>query len=202
MYLSGYENMRLMKAADYNYLLDDFNRHNVDIENDTIEYEYIEKDGRIVRLNGKLSNILDNIPEVINNYYQGIIANNDENRFSIIKYSKGIQNLNYKKRENENSNESDQIETLPYEDLDKNPIEEIEDNLYLDYGAKKLKELNRKFMIDYQVNVITLMKAVLRGIPGTLNDFKYLMSKPGTDELRELLMDLQGNDLQNLMKRL
>ena len=202
MFLSGYDNMRLIKAADYNYLLDDFNRHNVDIEHDTIEYEYLEKDGRIVRLKGKLSNILDNVPEVINNYYQGIIANNDENRFSIIKYSKGIQNLNYKKREIENSNESDQIETLTYEDLDKNPIEEIEDNLYLDYGAKKLKELNRKFMIDFQVNVITLMKAVLKGIPGTLNDFKELMNKPGTEELRELLMDLQGNDLQNLMKRL
>lgn len=202
MYLSGYDNMKLLKAADYNYLLDDFNRHKVDIENDTIDYEYIEKDGRIVRLKGKLSTILDNIPEVINNYYQGIIANNDENRFSIIKYSKGIQNLNYKKRENENSNESDQIETLPYEDLDKNPLVEIEDNFYLDYGAKKLKELNRKFMIDFQVNVITLMKAVIKGIPGTLNDFKELISKPGTEELRELLMDLQGNDLQNLMKKL
>ena len=202
MYLSGYENMRLMKAADYNYLLDDFNRHTVDLENDTIEYEYLEKDGRIVRLKGKLSTILDNVPEIINNYHQGIIVNNDENRFSIIKYSKGIQNLNYKKRENENSNESDQLDTLHYEELDKNPIEEIEDNLYLDYGAKKLKELNRKFMIDFQVNIITLMKAVLKGIPGTLNDFKDLMSKPGTEELRELLMDLQGNDLQKLMKRL
>ena len=110
--------------------------------------------------------------------------------------------MNYKKRENENSNESDQIETLPYEDLDKNPLVEIEDNFYLDYGAKKLKELNRKFMIDFQVNVITLMKAVIKGIPGTLNDFKELMSKPGTEELRELLMDLSGNDLQNLMKKL
>lgn len=212
MYISGYSNMKLMKAEDYNFILHDLNCHHIDIETNSIQYDFLNEDGTIKRIKGKLSPLVEMIPDLINQYLKGNLhTNTEDDNFSLLVYKDGMnKNLarigkDIKRVSDETSDNLEYLEGYDYgnEDYDNedtiNETERIENNLYFDYGWKKLKEINRKYIIEYQVNLITLIKAALRGVPNMLQEFQELLNKPGSEELKELLMDLGDENFSKLI---
>lgn len=209
--LGTFSYKRLLTAADYNIIFRDFYINRLDLANDRL-YVMVPQTGKEKAY--RVSELMDVAYWVIERYLAGDITYSKSQPFSYIAYRNGLVKKdsakNYKDYENLVSlnepaliNDTDEGVTLGDKLHDDNPlIEEIyANNDELIYNIRKLKDLNRKYvMTEHMVNLETVLKMSVIGLEPAQKKLQELLGLPDMKEIRELIGEILSFSGINLLE--
>lgn len=88
-----------------------------------------------------------------------------------------------------------------YLDIEENDFDKVESSTSFEESVRKLYEVREKYIIESGVDLVTLIKGALNGIPEALSEIR-LVIEDSTEEVKDLIVSLCENSNGKLLKTL